>query len=492
MIHTEARDPVLEMLRAKGYPEVEPSLSGDYYEGRCPCEHPTRVALFFKKNGDPSSCMMGCSPAEIRAKVGDTQPNGKSAAAAPRGVPFIMGKEAPKPILENVIIAMSQLSWDGLVAYDELAVRPMITGPTPAHKARLPGGEYPRPWNDADDAIVAAYLQAHWGLYVRPSQIPDAVRAISIRHSYHPVRDYLDNLTWDKTPRLDGWLQQYLGVEGSELAKAFGAKFMLGAVARARHAGAKVDHMLILEGAQGSLKSTALETIMPDPHFFTDDLGEVLGKEAAERIQGKWLVELSELDAMSKAETTRIKSFITRQVDHYRPAYGRHPADFPRQCVFAGTTNQDTYLKDETGGRRFWPVRVGAIDLKGLAEARDQLWAEANARYAGGEPWWLEDCFLVAAAGAEQRERYDEDVWHERIRLFLVGREEVTIAEVLDGLKIDPARQGDAEKKRVGKTLRALGWERGQVRRGDGSRPRVFRPSPLSPESHNGVGSAKH
>jgi putative DNA primase/helicase len=484
----EPRDAVLEMLRAKGYPEVERSKFGGY-EGRCPCKHATRVAVFFNPKGDPGECLMHCKPSVIRKAVGD-EPlrNGNGA----EGLPFIMGDKAPRPILENILVAMSQIPWEGLIAYDELAVRPMLMGLTPAHIARFPATKYPRPWNDADDAIVASWLQAKWNLFVKPSQIPDAVRAISVQHSYHPARDYLSDLKWDGKPRLDTWLQEFLGVADSQLVRAFGSKFLIGGIARATHGGAKVDHMLILEGPQGSLKSTALETLMPSPELFTDDLGEALGKEAAERIQGKWLVEVAELDAMSKAETTRIKSFITRQVDHYRPAYGRHPADFPRQCVFAGTTNQESYLRDETGGRRFWPVRVGTINVKALAAARDQLWAEAAMRHAAGEPWWLDDCFLVAAAAVEQRERYDEDIWHERIRLFLVGREEVTIAEVLDGLKVDPARQGDAEKKRVGKTLRALGWERGQARRGDGSRPRVFRPSPLSPESHNGVESAEH
>lgn len=396
-------------------------------------------------------------------------------------------KGEPRAVLENIIRILEREEWEGLVRYDELGCRAVLTDPTPAHKERCPIDSYPRPWRDSDDAVVTAWMQANCGLFVKPGQMPDAISAVSMKYRFHPVRDYLRGLEWDRKPRLDSWFITYLGASDTPLVRAFAAKFLIGAIARARHPGAKVDHMPILEGPQGSLKSTALRELMPSPELFTDDLGDALGKEAAERIQGKWIVEIAELDAFSKAETTRIKSFITRQADHFRPAYGRHPADFPRQCVFSGSTNQDTYLRDETGGRRFWPVRVGRIDLAGLREARDQLWAEADVRHKDGEMWWLEDS-LAEAAGEEQRARFDEDVWHDRIRFFIVGKEQVTIAEVLDGLRIDTARQGDSEKRRAGKTLRALGWREGQIRTGDKKRPRVFRPSPVSPLSPEGEG----
>jgi hypothetical protein len=203
----EPRDAVLEMLRAKGYPEVERSKFGGY-EGRCPCKHATRVAVFFNPKGDPGECLMHCKPSVIRKAVGD-EPlrNGNGA----EGLPFIMGDKAPRPILENILVAMSQIPWEGLIAYDELAVRPMLMGLTPAHIARFPATKYPRPWNDADDAIVASWLQAKWNLFVKPSQIPDAVRAISVQHSYHPARDYLSDLKWDGKPRLDTWLQDSWG-----------------------------------------------------------------------------------------------------------------------------------------------------------------------------------------------------------------------------------------------------------------------------------------
>lgn len=257
--------------------------------------------------------------------------------------------------------------------------------------------------------------------------------AVARQHRVHAVRDYLARLRWDGAPRLDLWLHRHLGVRDVPLTRAFASKFLIGAVARARQPGAKVDHMLILEGDQGLFKSSALEALMPATELFTDDLGESLGKDAAERIAGKWLVEVAELDAMGKAEVTRIKSFITRRVDRFRPAYGRWAVDSQRQCVFAGTTNADVYLKDETGGRRFWPVRIGAVDLDGIRRERDQIWAEAVARHAAGERWWLESKELIAAAGSEQRARFVEDVWQDEIERMLIGTSEVTISSASAG-----------------------------------------------------------
>jgi|GEM_PF-2553766 len=404
----------------------------------------------------------------------------KSAGEAKCEPTFIMGKEGPKAILENIYRALREPGWDGLIVFDQLALRPILLKETPAHKERCRGGNYPHAWDDSDDALVTAWLQAECSLYVRPNQLQAAVLAASHLHPVHAVRDYLDALQWDRVPRLDTWLQSYLGVLDGPLIRAFGSKFLISAVARARLPGTKVDHMLILEGSQGDMKSSALEALMPAPELFTDDLGDALGKDAAERIAGKWLVEVAELDAMKRAEVTRIKSFITRRVDRFRPAYGHWALDAPRQCVFAGSTNADAYLKDETGGRRFWPVRIGAIDLKALRAARDQLWAEAHERYAAGEHWWLEDKELIAAARAQQQARFVEDVWQPAIERLLGKSSEVTISTVLQELNIPLERQGQPEQNRVAKTLRVLGWERVQVRHGD-QRVWVYRPSPVSP-----------
>ena len=136
-------------------------------------------------------------------------------------------------------------------------------------------------------------------------------------------------------------------------------------------------------------------------------------------MQGVWIIEIAELDAIGKAEVSRIKAFLTRTTDRFRPPYGRYTIEVPRQCVFAGTVNPDTYLRDETGNRRFWPVRCGTIDIDALARDRDQLWAEAVARFRAGAIWWIDTPELIAAAKAEQEKRYQADAWDARIDRWL-------------------------------------------------------------------------
>lgn len=154
-------------------------------------------------------------------------------------------------------------------------------------------------------------------------------------------------------------------------------------MARIYRPGTKVDNCLILDGGQGTLKSTALRTLA-EP-WFTDELGDLGSKDAALQLRGAWIIELSELDAMQRMEASRIKAFISRSNDRYRPPYGRHVVDMPRECILAGTVNHQTYLRDETGGRLFWPVRTGRIDIADLKRDRDQLWAGARARYQTGD-----------------------------------------------------------------------------------------------------------
>ena len=177
--------------------------------------------------------------------------------------------------------------------------------------------------------------------------------------------------------------------------------------------------MLILEGPQGAKKSTALAVLAGDG-WFTDELAEIGSKDAALQMRGVWIIEIAELDAIGRAEVSRIKAFLSRTVDRYRPPYDRYVVDVPRQCVFAGSVNPDTYLRDETGNRRFWPVRCGRIDLDALRRDRDQLWAEAVVRYREGAIWWIDDRDLIAAANVEQEARVHPDAWHALIERWLV------------------------------------------------------------------------
>ena len=216
--------------------------------------------------------------------------------------------------------------------------------------------------------------------------------------------------------------------------------------------------MIVLEGAQGTLKSTACGIL--GGKWFSDDLPDVsAGKDAQQHLRGKWLIEVSEMHAMDRAETARLKAFITRQIEQYRPSFGRKEVFEKRQCVFVGTTNQDTYLRDETGGRRFWPVKTGAIDVDALARDRDQLFAEASARFHKGERWWPDKTFEQQHIMPEQAARYEADAWEENIGVYLETKTKVLIGQVArEALGIETPRIGTAEQRRIGAVLKQLGW----------------------------------
>jgi predicted P-loop ATPase len=218
--------------------------------------------------------------------------------------------------------------------------------------------------------------------------------------------------------------------------------------------------MLVLEGPQGFLKSTALRTLA-EP-WFSDDLGEFGNKDTSLQLTGIWVMELSELDSYNRSDVARTKSFMTRTDDHFRPPYGTHVIDLPRQTIFGGTVNHNEYLKDETGNRRFWPGACSKIDIDGLGQDRDQLWAEARDRFLADEHWWLDDPKLIAAATDEQARRYQLDVWDAVIDEYLVGRTDVSVQEILKGAigLQEKADWKQPEQNRVARCLRSLGWVR--------------------------------
>jgi predicted P-loop ATPase len=356
--------------------------------------------------------------------------------------------------------------WQDVLAYDAFAAR-VITQKAPPWGNR--GGEA---WADEHDSRACEWLQDQ-GIPAAPGVVGRAVQTVARENCVHPVRQYLQALNWDRTPRLDTWLTRYLGVEDSLYAQAVGSRFLISAVARVEQPGCKADHMLILEGAQGILKSSALQALAGP--WFTDRVSALGGKDAAMEIAGVWLVEVAELDALLKAACSATKSFVTRRHDRFRPPYGKHVVDRPRQRVFAGTINPiGGYLKDPTGGRRFWPVTCGPIDLDALVHDRDQVWAEALARFRNGASWWLETPELQALAAAEQADRFEVDAWGEKVSDWLVGRHEVSVGEVLVGaLGISQESWSQSAQNRVAKILVQQRFER--YRPGKTGQPRTPR-----------------
>lgn len=348
-------------------------------------------------------------------------------------------------------------------ALDQMLRAPVLVSPLPRGQAE----GLPRPVTDADVAVTQEWLQRHELRRLGKDVAHQAVDYRAAERSFHPVRDYLNGLRWDGERRLHGWTNAYLGVEHSKYASRIGIMFMVAMVARIFKPGCKADYMLVLEGPQGAKKSTACAVLAGQ--WFSDNLPDIRGgKDVAQHLNGKWVIEVAEMSALDKAEAAALKAFITRAEERYRPSYGRKEVIEPRQCVFIGTTNKAAYLRDETGGRRFWPLLVGEIDPEALARDRDQLLAEAVHLYRQGETWWPDADFEAEHIRPQQDARYEADAWEEAIGTYLTTRTRTTILEVArEGLGFDAPKLGTADQRRIGAALERLGW---QCRRSHGVR----------------------
>jgi len=284
---------------------------------------------------------------------------------------------------------------------------------------------------------------------------------------FHPVRDYLDNLSWDGEPRIDRWLTTYGGAEDTKYIRAVGELVLIAAVRRVRQPGCKFDEMLVLECSQGTDKSSALSALSVNPDWFTDDMPlDADTAKVVERLRGKWIVEAAELKGMRNGQVEHLKAFLSRQVDIARPAYARMSVETPRQSVFIGTTNNDRYLRDDTGNRRFWPVKIEAFNLESLRCDRDQLWAEAAAREAEGSSIRL-DPSLYAAAAEQQEARRTEEPYVGVFRDALGDHEgKLKSADAWTILDIPVGQRNQAHGERLGAALRELGWTKKLARFG--------------------------
>lgn len=377
-----------------------------------------------------------------------------------------------KNSLKNTVMILANCQGESLFYYDDFFH-------SENYASEPPWKDREEDWKrkeivDADLARIKNWFGNHWDFEPSDGTIIQAIQLLSRKNTVHPVRDYLEKLRWDGKPRLDNWLKTYLKAEGPiEYLRAVGRKVLVACVARVMEPGCQWDHVVILEGDQGSGKSSTCK-ILSDP-WFSSTLGDISNKDAVEGMRGNWIIELGELANMRKAEVETLKHFVTVRTDKIRKAYARKSEAFPRQCVFIGTTNRDDYLKDETGNRRFWPVRVGQTQFEDLIRDRDQIFAEAMEAWAEGERLMLEGAAKDMATGI-QASRMDRDEWIEALEEILKADEFL----VPDGFSLmglwkrfnlggdlDGVRFNQDIQKRMGRCLRILSYEKRHTEHGN-------------------------
>jgi hypothetical protein len=298
--------------------------------------------------------------------------------------------------------------------------------------------------------------------------VQQALERACEENQFNPVSDFLYALRWDGGPRIDRWLLDYLGAEDTPLNRAIGRKMLIAAVRRVRRPGCKFDYAVVLEGKQGTGKSSALRILAGEENFSDQPILHLDTRAQQEACEGVWIFELSELVGLRRTEIETVKSFLSKTEDNVRPAYGRFRVDQPRRCIFVGTTNDSEYLRDATGNRRFLPVKTGRILLAKLRADRDQLWAEAAAAEAQGEPLTIPE-HLYAAAAEQQEQRMMKDPWDEILasvagQVVLVdgvnSEERISSEELMTkclGLSAD--KQTDGAAKRLANSMHRLGWQ---------------------------------
>ena len=361
----------------------------------------------------------------------------------------------PKKTYRNARVAIQAL---GITCrYDEF------------HDRMLVGGEPINQWagelSDAANAILRQMVVECFGFDPGKDNIADATNALCLENRFDPVIDYLNSRKWDGTPRLETWLSTYLGAADTPLNREIGRLTLVAAVRRVRQPGCKFDQIPVLEGPEGTNKSTAIAILAGQENFSDQTILTERDKEQQELLRGVWIYEIADLAGMKRSEVEKVKAFATRSHDRAPPAYGRRRIDAPRRGILVGTTNDHEYLKSETGNRRFWPVRTGTIDIEALRRDRDQLWAEAaEIEKQGGSLVLPRE--LWAEAAAIQDERRQHDPWDDilaNVNGALYGDEEwIKAQELLGILGVTADRATSEIYKRLKRVMGRLGWRDGR------------------------------
>jgi len=381
---------------------------------------------------------------------------------------YVLGRnKEPRECVPNVMLALrNHPQWHGVLGFDEFAQRLVKRRPAPYDLPGVSSGE----WSDVDDTRTAAWLARAEGIVVSSPMVAEAVNEVARAHPFHPVLEWLRTLKHDGVPRIDTWLTDFLKIEDTPYVRLVSRYFLLGMCRRVLEPGVKFDYCLVLEGEQGLRKSSALRVL--GGTWFSDTELDLAHKDAMSSIRGKWLHEFGEMGSLARQESSRQKSFLSRQVDEFRPVWGRREISCPRQTAFCGSTNEWAWNKDPTGGRRFWPVCVTEeIDTAGLAAMRDQLFAEAFARAQAGERFAPDHAQQREVFDPEQLARETPDLLVEALSRWVESKPLMDVVSMLDaaeqGLKLPPGQVlPRGLETRIGNAMKKLGWMKVEHRHG--------------------------
>ncbi|MFD1954279.1 VapE domain-containing protein [Paenibacillus thailandensis] len=328
------------------------------------------------------------------------------------------------PTAGNVELLLEHGPWRGVLAYDAFGNTEVIRRPLPWRDRERPGRSY-EPWLGADDKRLQHWFAKVHGINSAKT-IQNAFTEVVHRNTFHPIKAFVESAEWDGVPRAERLFIDYLGAADTHYTRQATRKMLLAAVARLYHPGCKFDQMLVLVGPQGAGKSSLLAKLGRE--WFSDSLRTFENKEAGEHLQSGWIFEIGELSAMKKTEVEEVKAFLSKTEDRYRVAYDRQVSEFPRKCVFFGTTNTREFLRDATGNRRFWPIEVDPARAAyshwdHLTEPLvRQIWAEALSWFKAGESLEL-DREAREAAERQQASHMESDPREGLIQEWLESEE---------------------------------------------------------------------
>ena len=334
----------------------------------------------------------------------------------------------------------------------------------------------------SDELVISltARIETEVRVAWHQEHVRSALVDLASKNQFSSLTEWLDSLKWDGEHRVNTFFNEAYGCVHTPYEGECAKVLFLSAVARAYEPGCQADVMVVLIGPQGLGKSMGIASLCPFPSWYADDLGcDLFEGKAGEGLQGKWIFEFSEFARVNRATMDAVKSFVSRRVDHYRPPYGRIARDFPRSCIFVGTTNERHPLRDNMN-RRFMPVHCEQGDIAWIKSNRDQLWAESVSRYRQGEPWWVDDPDLASACIEVQESARLDDAWETILEERLEGRETTTMEEASEKLGIKPDRLDRSIQTRVGMVLSVIGFTRKRVR--EGNRRKYMYERRLSPQ----------